>query len=106
MEVMAPPNSAPQYRQDSMTMAEVGDIVKVSGNKIATPLAPPKPGSTPMSTPKMMPTNIKPKFMGVRITAKPCSREFSSSISTHSGGANRLHSGSRGSARERAQAGV
>ena len=29
---------------DSITMAEVGDIVKVSGSRIATPLAPPRPG--------------------------------------------------------------
>ena len=41
---MAPPNNAPQYKQDSITMAEVGDIVKVSGSRIATPLAPPRPG--------------------------------------------------------------
>ena len=27
-------------------IAEVGGIVNVSGNKMATPLAPPKPGST------------------------------------------------------------
>ena len=41
-----------------MTIAEVGDIVKVSGSRMATPLAPPRPGSTPISTPRMMPTNI------------------------------------------------
>ena len=29
-------------------IAEVGDIEKVSGSRIATPLAPPSPGSTPM----------------------------------------------------------
>ena len=48
-------------------IAEVGDIVKVSGSRIATPLAPPSPGSTPISTPRMMPTNIRPMFIGVRI---------------------------------------
>ena len=46
-------------------MAEVGVIVKVSGSRIATPLAPPRPGSTPISTPSMMPTNIRPMFIGV-----------------------------------------
>ena len=33
-------------------IAEVGDIAKVSGSRIATPLAPPRPGSTPISTPR------------------------------------------------------
>ena len=39
-------------------MAEVGGMLKVSGRRIATPLAPPRPGSTPMITPSTMPTNI------------------------------------------------
>jgi hypothetical protein len=69
---------------DSITMAEVGDIVKVSGSRIATPLAPPRPGSTPISTPSVMPTNIRPMFMGVSTTAKPCIRALSSSIRTGS----------------------
>src|SRR3546814_10091882 len=46
IEVIAPPNNAPQYRQDSMIIADVGVIVKVRGNRIATPFAPPKPGRT------------------------------------------------------------
>src|SRR5215475_8301742 len=50
IEVIAPPNSAPQYMQESMMMADVGGMVNVSGNRIATPLAPPNPGSTPMMT--------------------------------------------------------
>ena len=61
-------------------MAEVGDIVKVSGSRIATPLAPPRPGSTPISTPRMMPTNIRPKFTGVRTTPNPCINALSSAI--------------------------
>src|SRR3982750_2040357 len=65
---------------DSITIAEVGDIVKVSGSRIATPLAPPRPGNTPISTPSVMPTNIRPMFIGVRTTAKPWSSEFSSTI--------------------------
>ncbi len=39
-------------------IAETGDMEKVSGNRIATPFAPPRPGSTPMSTPSAMPTNM------------------------------------------------
>lgn len=67
-------------------IAEVGDMVKVSGNRMATPLAPPRPGSTPISTPRMIPTNIKRMFMGVRITEKPDSRALISSISRRSVG--------------------
>src|SRR5215217_5950477 len=40
--------------QDSMMIAEVGDIENVSGSRIATPLAPPRPGSTPMITPSAL----------------------------------------------------
>src|SRR4051812_42948 len=71
--------------QESITIADVGDMVNVSGSRIATPLAPPRPGSTPMSTPRVMPTNIRPMFIGVRTTTKPCSNEFSASIRTCSG---------------------
>jgi hypothetical protein len=38
-----------------MMIADVGDIEKVSGRRMATPLAPPRPGSTPISTPSVMP---------------------------------------------------
>src|SRR6478735_5366125 len=65
---------------ESITIAEVGDMVKVSGSRIATPLAPPRPGNTPISTPSVMPTNIRPMFIGVRTTANPCSSEFSSTM--------------------------
>src|SRR6185369_5911347 len=65
---------------ESITIAEVGDIVKVSGSRIATPLAPPSPGSTPIKTPSVMPTNIRPMLSGVRTTRKPCSSEFSASM--------------------------
>src|SRR5437879_3349506 len=58
--------------QDSMMMADVGDIVKVRGSRIATPLAPPNPGRTPITTPRMIPTNIRPMFIGVRTTPNPC----------------------------------
>ena len=39
-------------------MAVVGGMAKVSGRRIATPLAPPRPGSTPIRTPRMTPTNM------------------------------------------------
>ena len=52
-------------------MAEVGDIEKVSGSRMATPLAPPRPGSTPISTPRTMPTIIKARFWKVRAIWKP-----------------------------------
>jgi hypothetical protein len=57
-EVMAPPNSAPQYIQESMMIADVGDIENVRGNRIATPFAPPRPGRTPIMTPNTIPTTI------------------------------------------------
>jgi hypothetical protein len=57
--------------QESMMIAEVGVIENVSGNRIATPLAPPRPGSTPMMTPSRMPMNINMMLYGWRATAKP-----------------------------------
>ena len=39
-------------------IAEVGGMLKVSGSRMATPLAPPSPGSTPMITPSMMPISM------------------------------------------------
>ena len=65
---------------DSMMIAEVGVIEKVSGNRMATPFAPPNPGSTPISTPRVMPTSIKRKFCGVRTTANPWNSALTSSI--------------------------
>ena len=52
-------------------MADVGGMLKVSGNRIATPLAPPSPGSTPMMTPSTMPTTITMMLKGCSATAKP-----------------------------------
>src|SRR6478609_8363848 len=65
---------------DSMMIAEVGDIVNVSGSRMATPLAPPSPGRTPMSTPSVIPTSIRSMFIGVRMTLKPWNRALSSVI--------------------------
>ena len=56
---------------DSMMMAEVGGMVKVSGNNIAMPLAPPNPGNTPITTPSVTPTNISIRLNGVIATANP-----------------------------------
>ena len=39
-------------------IAEVGDMVKVKGSKMAMPLAPPSPGNTPIMTPRITPINI------------------------------------------------
>src|SRR5574342_300312 len=60
----------------SRMMAEVGGIVKVSGSRMATPLAPPSPGSTPMIVPSMMPTIATKRLNGVTAIWKP-SRRFS-----------------------------
>ena len=43
-------------------IALVGDIVNVSGSRIATPLAPPSPGNTPISTPSRMPTSMNSRL--------------------------------------------
>src|SRR5205823_5133647 len=58
--------------QDSITMAEVGSIVKVSGSRIATPFGPPRPGSTPTKMPSTSPTIISASVFHVSSTAKPC----------------------------------
>ena len=55
-------------------IADVGGIVNVSGSRIATPLAPPRPGSTPISTPSRMPISMNSRFFHDRATAKPCIR--------------------------------
>ncbi len=52
-------------------IAEVGGIVNVSGSRMAMPLAAPRPGSTPMITPRTMPRNIRPMLNGVSTTANP-----------------------------------
>src|SRR5919204_4930407 len=60
-------------------MAEVGGMVNVSGSRMATPLAPPSPGSTPMMVPSMMPTTATNRLNGVTAIWKP-SRRFSRPI--------------------------
>jgi len=56
---------------DSMITAEVGGIVNVSGSRIAMPLAPPRPGKTPISTPSVTPMNISNRLKGVSATENP-----------------------------------
>src|SRR3954451_11961470 len=68
--------------QESMMMADVGCIVKVSGSRIATPFGPPRPGSTPMTIPSTSPIAIMPMVYHVGATAKPCRSELRSSTST------------------------
>src|ERR1700730_15118973 len=65
---------------DSITMADVGSIVNVSGNRIATPFGPPNPGSTPTKMPSRSPTSISASVFQVIRTAKPCTRSVSASM--------------------------
>src|ERR1700759_5437518 len=70
---------------DSITMAEVGSMVKVSGSRIATPFGPPSPGSTPTNTPSTRTTIISASVFQVSRTAKPCKSRPKASISTRPG---------------------
>src|SRR5215510_14827746 len=56
---------------DSITMAEVGSIVKVSGSRMATPFGPPRPGNTPTKMPSTRPTIIRVSVFQVSRTANP-----------------------------------
>src|SRR5262249_44983470 len=58
-------------------IADVGGIVKVNGSKIATPFAPPSPGSTPMMVPSTIPITAMTKLKGVTAIWNPRDR-FSS----------------------------
>src|SRR5882724_2971793 len=61
-------------------MAEVGSIVNVSGSRIATPLGPPRPGSTPTKMPSTRPRIIKVMIFQVMRTAKPCNSNPNASM--------------------------
>src|SRR5689334_24378797 len=74
--------------QESRMMAEVAPpgvcaMVKVSGSRMATPLAPPRPGSTPMITPRITPMNMNSRFFSENATAKPPARAWISATSAH-----------------------
>src|SRR5262245_2149086 len=66
--------------QESMTMAEVGSIVKVSGSRMATPFGPPRPGSTPTKMPSTRPSIISARIFQVSRTLKPRRRSPTASI--------------------------
>ena len=66
--------------QESITMAEVGSMVNVSGNRIATPFGPPRPGSTPTKIPSTRPTIISASVFHVRRTPKPYTSSSNASI--------------------------
>ena len=83
IEVMAPPKSAPvDGEQDDRRGGAAGvcAMPKVSGSRIATPFAPPRPGSTPMITPRITPVNISATLVGVSATPKPCISAWISSM--------------------------
>src|ERR1700704_2540501 len=66
--------------QDSITIAEVGSMVKVSGSRMATPLGPPRPGSTPTKMPSTSPIIIKVSLSQVISTWKPWNSSSNASI--------------------------
>src|SRR6185436_5109063 len=70
---------------DSRMIAEVAPpgccaIEKVSGSRMATPFAPPRPGSTPMITPRTIPASISATLNHERATANPPIRDWISCI--------------------------
>src|SRR6476661_6128525 len=67
---------------DSITIAEVGSMVNVSGSRIATPFGPPSPGSTPTKMPSTSPIIIRAIVFHVSRTAKPCINRPKASMAT------------------------
>src|SRR6267378_7540596 len=62
-------------------------IEKVRGSRMATPFAPPRPGSTPMMIPRMTPTNISNRLNGDSATPNPCISALISATQSPFGGA-------------------
>src|SRR4029077_21014272 len=54
-------------------------IENVRGSRMATPFAPPRPGSTPMMIPRTTPTNISSRLSGDSATPNPCISALTSS---------------------------
>src|SRR3954463_9302839 len=52
----------------------------VSGSRMATPFAPPRPGSTPMMMPSTTPMNISSRLNGDSATPNPCINALISSM--------------------------
>ena len=75
IEVVEPPNSAPQYMLVRRMMAATGSMVKVSGIRMVTPFGAPRPGSTPTRMPSSTPTIISATWYQVSATAKPWKSE-------------------------------
>src|SRR5215813_4890808 len=61
--------------------AAVGSTLKVIGKRSAMVNAGPRPGSTPMAVPSVVPTRHHTRFIGVSATAKPLSNCEKASIS-------------------------
>src|ERR1700737_21864 len=80
---------------DSITIAEVGSMVKVRGSRIATPFGPPRPGNTPTKMPSTSPTIIRASIFHVSRTAKPCINKPKASIEDLSWFARALVAGGR-----------
>src|SRR5690606_9530221 len=58
MDVVDPPNNAPQYMQESRIIAEIGSSENVSRKSRETPLGAPNPGRTPTRIPSVTPSII------------------------------------------------
>src|SRR5690348_5766162 len=71
---------------DSRMMAEVCPpgccaMENVSGKRIATPLAPPRPGSTPITTARVIPASMSIRLNHDSATAKPTIKDWISCTS-------------------------
>src|SRR5437763_16610283 len=80
IEVTEPPNSAPQYIEESRIIADTGAMPKVSGNSSDTPLGAPRPGSTPTRMPSSTPPIISAMWGTETAIEKPCISESKSSM--------------------------
>ena len=60
--------------------AEVGGSLKVTGMRMATPFAPPRPGKTPTKVPTKSPATSTVRLNGLRAVCKPISRLYTASI--------------------------
>ncbi len=71
---MRPPYSQPAYTAHSRISADSGGsfMAKAIGNRMATPLIGPRPGSSPTTVPMKQPISAIIRFSGVPATAKPC----------------------------------
>src|SRR6516164_65839 len=65
---------------ESITIADVGSMVNVSGRRMATPFGPPSPGRTPTKMPRTRPTIISASVFQARRTPNPCSNKVRASI--------------------------